>query len=109
MKKNLFAAALISTALISAPSFAEDVYFPIIAKGFSHQFWQAVKAGAEEAATRNGSVFRLRSICHATPGSGTGPNTLRAFQTGASAAPERIRKIRPMLCQENSQPFHCQG
>jgi ribose transport system substrate-binding protein len=61
MKKNLFAAALISTALISAPSFAEDVYFPIIAKGFSHQFWQAVKAGAEEAATRNGVTITFEA------------------------------------------------
>jgi ribose transport system substrate-binding protein len=38
--------------MFSAPSFAEDVYFPIIAKGFSHQFWQAVKAGAEDRLPR---------------------------------------------------------
>jgi len=33
---------------------ADAPYFPIIAKGFSHQFWQAVKAGAEEAAKADG-------------------------------------------------------
>ena len=44
MKKSLIAAAMLGAAtMFSAPSFAEDVYFPIIAKGFSHQFWQAVK------------------------------------------------------------------
>jgi ribose transport system substrate-binding protein len=29
---------------------AEEIYIPIISKGFQHQFWQAVKAGAEQAA-----------------------------------------------------------
>ncbi|MFN8564948.1 MAG: ABC transporter substrate-binding protein [Anaerolineae bacterium] len=29
---------------------AQDVYIPLISKGFQHQFWQAVKAGAEQAA-----------------------------------------------------------
>lgn len=27
-----------------------DIYIPVISKGFQHQFWQAVKAGAEQAA-----------------------------------------------------------
>ncbi len=30
---------------------AAKPYIPIISKGFQHQFWQAVKAGAEQAAT----------------------------------------------------------
>ena len=30
---------------------ATKPYIPIISKGFQHQFWQAVKAGAEQAAT----------------------------------------------------------
>ena len=29
---------------------AEQAYIPLISKGFQHQFWQAVKAGAEQAA-----------------------------------------------------------
>ena len=29
---------------------AERMYIPIISKGFQHQFWQAVKLGAEKAA-----------------------------------------------------------
>ena len=33
-------------------AFAQDkVYVPLISKGFQHQFWQAVKAGADKAAT----------------------------------------------------------
>ena len=56
MKKTLIASlfALGATTMLTAPAYAQDVYFPIIAKGFSHQFWQAVKAGAESAAERNG-------------------------------------------------------
>lgn len=29
---------------------ADEVYIPLISKGFQHQFWQAVKAGADQAA-----------------------------------------------------------
>ncbi|MCC7208832.1 MAG: ABC transporter substrate-binding protein [Anaerolineae bacterium] len=29
---------------------ADEVYIPVISKGFQHQFWQAVKLGAEQAA-----------------------------------------------------------
>ena len=55
MKKLIAAAALLGAATaFSAPSIADGVYFPIIAKGFSHQFWQAVKAGAEQAAKEDG-------------------------------------------------------
>lgn len=65
MKKSVFAAALLgAAAMFSAPSFADDVYFPIIAKGFSHQFWQAVKAGAESAAKADGVTITFE-----------GPNT----------------------------------
>ena len=34
----------------SASASADDVYIPLISKGFQHQFWQAVKLGAEQAA-----------------------------------------------------------
>ncbi|MFF2482984.1 ABC transporter substrate-binding protein [Paenibacillus sp. NPDC058071] len=35
----------------SAPKTADSkIYIPIISKGFEHQFWQSVKAGAEQAA-----------------------------------------------------------
>ena len=39
------------TALgLSAGARADEPYIPLISKGFQHQFWQAVKAGAEEQA-----------------------------------------------------------
>nr|WP_245200280.1 ABC transporter substrate-binding protein [Herbaspirillum sp. LeCh32-8] len=37
-------------AVGSAGAQAQEVYIPLISKGFQHQFWQAVKAGAEQAA-----------------------------------------------------------
>ncbi len=66
MKKTILASvlALGASTMFTAPSIAADTYFPIIAKGFSHQFWQAVKAGAEEAAARNGVTITFE-----------GPNT----------------------------------
>ena len=55
MNKTLLigALALGASAALTAPSYAED-YFPIISKGFQHQFWQAVKAGAQDAAKADG-------------------------------------------------------
>jgi ribose transport system substrate-binding protein len=66
MKKILItsAFALSAATMFSSAAKAEDIYFPIIAKGFSHQFWQAVKAGAEEAAAANGVTITFE-----------GPNT----------------------------------
>lgn len=66
MKKTTFVSALAlgAAATFTTPAFAQETYFPIIAKGFSHQFWQAVKAGAEAAAERNGVTITFE-----------GPNT----------------------------------
>lgn len=33
-----------------SPKTAEKLYIPVLSKGFQHQFWQAVKMGAEKAA-----------------------------------------------------------
>ena len=52
MNRKLLIGALAACAF-AAPAYA-DTYFPIISKGFQHQFWQAVKAGAEEAAKADG-------------------------------------------------------
>ncbi len=35
---------------MSGAAFAEQAYIPLVSKGFQHQFWQAVKSGAEKAA-----------------------------------------------------------
>src|ERR1700742_2266948 len=44
--------AAAACALIAAVSaaHADETYIPLVSKGFQHQFWQAVKAGAEQAA-----------------------------------------------------------
>src|SRR3954465_8774001 len=34
---------------LSATASAQETYIPLISKGFQHQFWQAVKQGAEQA------------------------------------------------------------
>lgn len=38
------------TEAVKADMAAKNVYIPVISKGFQHQFWQAVKLGAEKAA-----------------------------------------------------------
>jgi len=41
--------AMMAIGSVAAAS-ADEVYIPLISKGFQHQFWQAVKTGAEQAA-----------------------------------------------------------
>ena len=60
MRSTRFAALLASltlTSMLAVPAMAQDAepvafdeapYIPIVSKGFQHQFWQAVKLGAEE-------------------------------------------------------------
>src|SRR5689334_7299626 len=53
MSKKLFLGAALGALLVtgaSAPARADETYIPLISKGFQHQFWQAVKLGAEQAA-----------------------------------------------------------
>lgn len=40
----------LSVGFAGTASAADDIYIPLVSKGFQHQFWQAVKAGAEQAA-----------------------------------------------------------
>ena len=48
----LVAAACGGTPATSSPSPTGKAFIPLISKGFQHQFWQAVKQGAEKAATQ---------------------------------------------------------
>ncbi|TPE51014.1 ABC transporter substrate-binding protein [Amaricoccus solimangrovi] len=51
----LGAAAALSLAAGATGAFAQDqMYIPLISKGFQHQFWQAVKAGADRAGAELG-------------------------------------------------------
>ena len=49
-KKVLSLALGLGLGLSVGYASAEEVYIPLISKGFQHQFWQAVKAGADQAA-----------------------------------------------------------
>jgi len=52
--KKISVAVVVVAVCAAAAYFAfmanREVYIPIVSKGFQHQFWQAVKAGAEQAA-----------------------------------------------------------
>lgn len=51
LKRRTIAAAIgLAATLGTAPAFAQETYIPLVSKGFQHQFWQAVKQGAEQAA-----------------------------------------------------------
>ncbi|WP_281857963.1 ABC transporter substrate-binding protein [Litoreibacter halocynthiae] len=55
-RRTLIGALTASITFASAPAaIAQDeIYIPLISKGFQHQFWQAVKAGADQAAEEFG-------------------------------------------------------
>jgi ribose transport system substrate-binding protein len=47
--RPLAAALCLATALVASAGAQQQQYIPLISKGFQHQFWQAVKSGAEQA------------------------------------------------------------
>ncbi len=55
-RRTLIGALGVAATLATAPvAYAQDeVYIPLVSKGFQHQFWQAVKAGADQAAEEFG-------------------------------------------------------
>lgn len=59
-RRNVLAALAAGTLLLSAGGAAlaqesgQTMYIPVISKGFQHQFWQAVKSGADKAAAEFG-------------------------------------------------------
>ena len=59
LNRRTLIGAISALALLtaSAPAFAQDKYdIALISKGFQHQFWQAVKAGADKAAAEFGAT-----------------------------------------------------
>lgn len=57
LNRRALMAALCAGSVIASSGMAlaqDKLYIPLISKGFQHQFWQAVKAGADKAATEFG-------------------------------------------------------
>ena len=52
--RRILLGAAAALALTTAGARADDLYVPLISKGFQHQFWQAVKAGADKAGAELG-------------------------------------------------------
>jgi ribose transport system substrate-binding protein len=55
LKKKMLSIAMglglgLSVGFAGTASAADEIYIPLISKGFQHQFWQAVKSGADQAA-----------------------------------------------------------
>jgi ribose transport system substrate-binding protein len=55
-RARVLAAALGLALALAGGARAQETYIPLISKGFQHQFWQAVKAGAEQA----GKDYKVR-------------------------------------------------
>lgn len=57
LTRRTLMAALTAGSLLATSGMAlaqDKIYIPLISKGFQHQFWQAVKAGADKAAAEFG-------------------------------------------------------
>ena len=53
--RRVLLGATAALAMLATSAIAQDkMYIPLISKGFQHQFWQAVKAGADKAAAELG-------------------------------------------------------
>lgn len=49
-RKLLALTATLSMVGLTSVAQAQEMYIPLVSKGFQHQFWQAVRVGAEQAA-----------------------------------------------------------
>ena len=57
LNRRTLMAALCAGSLLASGGLAvaqDKIYIPLVSKGFQHQFWQAVKAGADKAAVEFG-------------------------------------------------------
>ncbi|PWQ94443.1 BMP family ABC transporter substrate-binding protein [Leucothrix arctica] len=58
LNRRTFVSTIVGLALVASAPFAladdKKMYIPLISKGFQHQFWQAVKSGADQAAEEFG-------------------------------------------------------
>ncbi len=54
--KRVLTLVVVLALLVAGSSIvmAQEIYIPVISKGFMHQFWQAVKSGADDAAADYG-------------------------------------------------------
>jgi ribose transport system substrate-binding protein len=50
IRRSAIAVGLAVAFGFAGSAFAQEIYIPLVSKGFQHQFWQAVKSGAEQAA-----------------------------------------------------------
>jgi len=53
LKRKMMCMAIglgLGLSVAGTASAADEIYIPLISKGFQHQFWQAVKSGADQAA-----------------------------------------------------------
>jgi ribose transport system substrate-binding protein len=65
---------------------AKEMYIPVISKGFQHQFWQAVKQGAEKAASDN----KVKITFEGTDNESQVDKQLELIQTALTKNPSAI-------------------
>jgi len=65
---------------------AKEMYIPVISKGFQHQFWQAVKQGAEKAASDN----KVKITFEGTDNESQVDKQLELLQTALTKNPSAI-------------------
>ncbi|MGL4651028.1 MAG: ABC transporter substrate-binding protein, partial [Caldilineaceae bacterium] len=70
----------------AAPAEGEEIYIPVISKGFQHQFWQAVKLGSEQAAADYGVTITFEGPENETQVD----KQLEMFQTALDKSPAAI-------------------
>ena len=86
----LAASACSSSAATQAPASqapASKPYISIVSKGFQHQFWQAVKKGAEDEAAKEGATVNF-----------IGPNTEQDIQPQMDMLNAELAKKPAALC-----------
>ena len=82
-------------------------YIALVSKGFQHQFWQAVKAGADKAATDLGVTVTFEGPESEDPGRPPDRHAVRRARQEArrpSASPRSTARRRSRCCSRRRTP-----
>jgi len=83
---TLFPIAVVCAALATVHLAHAEPYIPVISKGFQHQFWQAVKLGAERAAKE----FKVRITFEGPESESQVDKQLEMLQAALAKRPQAI-------------------
>ena len=98
-RKLLALTAGLALAGFSTFASAQEIYIPLISKGYQHQFWQAVKQGADQA----GKDFKVKVTFEGPESEQQVDKQIDMLAAALAKKPAAIG----LAALDRRPPFHC--